>query len=148
MFSAFRIPVQVKTDDGAPFNSEDFRLFAAYLGFKHRNITPRFLHTNGEIERFMKTLEKRCIVSRMQKVNPGVKSSTGSWETAELHLTNPLVYHPLPVSWAGQYTPVFPRWQLPVPAHQKIMMSVPVILNKNKRWRRTLTRMKAARKRT
>ena len=39
IFSAFGTLVQVKTDNGAPFNSKDFCLFAAYLGFKHCQIT-------------------------------------------------------------------------------------------------------------
>ncbi|XP_015747378.1 PREDICTED: uncharacterized protein K02A2.6-like [Acropora digitifera] len=48
----------VRIDNGPPFNSESFQIFAIQLGFKHRRITPVWPRANGEAERFMKTLEK------------------------------------------------------------------------------------------
>ena len=48
----------VRKDNGPPFNSESFQIFATQLGFKHRRITPVWPRANGEAERFMKTLEK------------------------------------------------------------------------------------------
>ncbi|XP_044173503.1 uncharacterized protein K02A2.6-like [Acropora millepora] len=48
----------VRTDNGPPFNSESFQIFATQLGFKHRRISPVWPRADGEAERFMKTLEK------------------------------------------------------------------------------------------
>ena len=58
IFSMFSIPTQVKTDGGSPFNSRDFKIFAEYLGFQHRKITPYWPRSNAEAERFMKTMQK------------------------------------------------------------------------------------------
>ena len=58
IFATFGVPETVRTDNGPPFNGEEFRSFAQYLGFKHRRVTPRWPRANGEVERFMKTLKK------------------------------------------------------------------------------------------
>ena len=58
IFSMFDTPVVVKTDNGPPFNSDDFANFATTFNFKHRKVTPAWPEANGEAERFMKTLKK------------------------------------------------------------------------------------------
>jgi hypothetical protein len=66
MFSSFGIPKQVKTDNGPPFNSSEFQQFANYLGFSHRKITPYWPQANGEVERFMRTLEKAIRTAQVE----------------------------------------------------------------------------------
>ena len=66
MFSAFGIPEQVKSDNGPPFNSTEFRQFADYLGFSHRKITPYWPEANGEVETFMRTLEKAIRAAQVE----------------------------------------------------------------------------------
>ena len=46
------------SDNGPPFNSEEFRKYASKLGFKHRRITPLAPWSNGTAEKFMKSLGK------------------------------------------------------------------------------------------
>ena len=58
IFSTFGIPKVLRSDNGPPFNSAEFKQFAAHLGFEHRKITPRWPEANGEAERFMRTLKK------------------------------------------------------------------------------------------
>jgi transposase InsO family protein len=58
IFSRQGIPEILKSDNGPPFNGEEFKNFANHLGFKHRKITPYWPRANGEAERFMKTIEK------------------------------------------------------------------------------------------
>ncbi|CAB3999893.1 Transposon Ty3-G Gag-Pol poly [Paramuricea clavata] len=58
IFSRQGIPEILKSDNGPPFNGEEFENFANHLGFKHRKITPYWPRANGEAERFMKTIEK------------------------------------------------------------------------------------------
>ena len=55
----------VKSDNGPPFQSYDFKHFAEEMNFKHRKITPLWPQANGGVERFMKTLKKalRCAVA-------------------------------------------------------------------------------------
>ena len=58
VFSEFGTPDVVKSDNGPPFNSKEFALFAQDLGFKHRKITPRWPGANGEVERFVRTVKR------------------------------------------------------------------------------------------
>ncbi|XP_014673280.1 PREDICTED: uncharacterized protein K02A2.6-like [Priapulus caudatus] len=67
IFACHGIPEVVKTDNGPPFNSSDFRGFAGYLGFKHRRIMPEWPAANGEAERFMRTLKKNLHTSESQR---------------------------------------------------------------------------------
>ena len=54
----FGTPSVVKSDNGPPFNSEEFKRFADQLGFHHRKVTPLWPQANGEVERFIKTAKK------------------------------------------------------------------------------------------
>ncbi|KAL1264162.1 hypothetical protein QQF64_004517 [Cirrhinus molitorella] len=47
VFSMFRIPSALKTDNGPPFNSSMFTQFADYLGFRHRKIIPFWPKANA-----------------------------------------------------------------------------------------------------
>ena len=58
IFGMFSIPSVVKSDNGAPFNSQEFAQFASHIGFKHRKITPLAPQANGTVEAFMKPLVK------------------------------------------------------------------------------------------
>ena len=58
IFSLFGRPNTLKTDNGAPFNGNEFSQFADDYGFNHIKITPRWPQANGEAERFMKPLMK------------------------------------------------------------------------------------------
>ena len=62
------IPEVVKTDNGPPFNGEQFSSWAKYTGFAHRLVTPLWPEANGEAERFMRTLGKAI---RTAKVDSG-----------------------------------------------------------------------------
>ena len=48
IFAEFGVPVSLKTDNGPPFNSHEFKTYASITGFRH----------NGETERFMRTVKK------------------------------------------------------------------------------------------
>ena len=63
IFARQGIPNVVRTDNGPPFNSHDFHLYATHLGFKHRKVTPAWPKANGEVERLMRTLEKAIRVA-------------------------------------------------------------------------------------
>ena len=58
IFSRHGIPDVVKTDNGPPFNGNQFQTFSKDFGFHHRKITPLWPEANGEAERFMATLNK------------------------------------------------------------------------------------------
>ena len=58
MFAMFGIPSVIKSDNGPPFQSQEFCKFCQHLGIKHRKITPYWPQANGEAKRFMQTLNK------------------------------------------------------------------------------------------
>lgn len=58
IFGKFGIPRAVRTDNGPPFNSYDFKAFAENQGFEHRRVTPLWPQANGLVERFMRNLGK------------------------------------------------------------------------------------------
>ena len=62
MFTSYGYPANLKSDNGPPFNSREFKLYARRSGFKHQKITPEFARANGLAENFMKNLGKiiRC----------------------------------------------------------------------------------------
>ena len=57
-FALFEICEVLKTDNGPPHNSGQFRLFAEYIELRHRQITPYWPEANGEYERFMRCFGK------------------------------------------------------------------------------------------
>lgn len=65
IFAQFGIPTVLKTDNGPPFHSGDFSRFAEEFGFKHHRVTPLWPKANGEAERFMRTLNKLVLASRI-----------------------------------------------------------------------------------
>ena len=52
IFSRQGIPDVLKSDNGPPFNSHEFKEFAEHLGFQHRRITPYSPKVNGEADAF------------------------------------------------------------------------------------------------
>jgi len=46
------------SDNGPPFNGNDFLNFSKYLGFKHERKTPKNPQANAEAEQFMWVLKK------------------------------------------------------------------------------------------
>ena len=60
IFAEFGVPVSLKTDNGPPFNSHEFKTYASITGFRHRRITPLTLtlpQANAETERFIRTVK-------------------------------------------------------------------------------------------
>ncbi|PFX21298.1 Retrovirus-related Pol polyprotein [Stylophora pistillata] len=58
IFSSLGIPLILGSDNGPPFNGQEFRNFSTYLGFTHEHKTPKNPQANGEAEQFMRVLKK------------------------------------------------------------------------------------------
>jgi transposase InsO family protein len=69
IFSRQGVPIVLKSDNGPPFNSSEFEQFASYLGFEHRKVTLYWPKANGEVERFMRTIEKAIRTAHIEKKN-------------------------------------------------------------------------------
>ena len=51
IFETHGIPGEVKSDNGPPFNSEEFKKFSKHFGFKHTTVSPRYPQANGLAEK-------------------------------------------------------------------------------------------------
>ena len=60
VFSSRGMPTVVKSDNGPPFQSDNFKQYAEQMGFKHQKVTPYWPEANGSCENFMKSLGKSC----------------------------------------------------------------------------------------
>ena len=69
IFAMFGIPPIFRSDNGPPFNVEEFRQFSIQLGFKHRRITPLRPQANSHVERFMSPLQKAIKTSVIEGKN-------------------------------------------------------------------------------
>ena len=58
LFASFGLPEQVVSDNGPPFNSQDFTNFMKDNGIKHIRSTPYQPSTNGLVERFIQTFKR------------------------------------------------------------------------------------------
>ena len=49
IFTTHGVPKKVQTDNGPPFNSKEFKQFAAEEGFQHKAVTPRHPKAQGQV---------------------------------------------------------------------------------------------------
>jgi hypothetical protein len=90
LLSTFGNILELKTDNGPPFNSEEFRNFTKYFGFHHRKCTPLWPRANGEIERFVKMLEKslRCAIVEQENWKRELNTFLRAYRTTPHTTTN------------------------------------------------------------
>ena len=85
IFSTHRLSEIAKSDNGPPFNSSAFQMFAQYLGFKHQRITPHWPQANGEVERFMRTLKNHFSLLNQMVLRGNNNCIHSSETTVALH---------------------------------------------------------------
>ena len=69
MFATHGTPRKITSDNGPPFSSREFSQFADEEGFEHCKVTPLHPRANGEVEVFMKTLNKTEQIAHLQGKN-------------------------------------------------------------------------------
>ncbi|XP_021347562.1 uncharacterized protein K02A2.6-like [Mizuhopecten yessoensis] len=69
VLSLFGPPKIVKSDNGSPFNSEQFRRYAESMGFDQRRVTPRCPRANAQAEAFSKPLMKVVRAATLENRN-------------------------------------------------------------------------------
>ena len=69
IFAMFGIPSICRSNNGPPFNGEEFRQFSIQLGFRHRRITPLRPQANSHVERFISPLQKAIKTSVIEGKN-------------------------------------------------------------------------------
>ena len=58
VFALMGTPVEIRTDNGPPFQGHEFQSYLRTLNIKHRRTTPLWPQANGEVERFMRTINR------------------------------------------------------------------------------------------
>ena len=58
IFAVHGIPYKVVSDNGPPFNSDEFNKYMQILGIQYYLVTPHWFQVNGEVERFNQPLKK------------------------------------------------------------------------------------------
>ena len=69
IFATYGTPRRIESDNGPPFNSKEFTEFAKQEGFQHHRVTALHPRANGEVERFMQTLNKTEQIANLQGKN-------------------------------------------------------------------------------
>ncbi|GBM82548.1 Uncharacterized protein K02A2.6 [Araneus ventricosus] len=57
IFARHGIPLELISDGGPPFNSQDFACFAKSWKFKHVKISAKYLKSNGQVERIIQSVK-------------------------------------------------------------------------------------------
>ena len=65
VFASLGIPEAAASDNGPPFNGQEFEDFSKYLGFRHERKTPLNPQANAEAEQFMRILKKLYQITRL-----------------------------------------------------------------------------------
>ena len=58
IFSSYGIPLQLKSDNGPPFNSKAFSDYCKFMGTRHNTITHLHPRANGQVENFNKMINR------------------------------------------------------------------------------------------
>ena len=69
IFATYGTPRRIESDNGPPFNSKEFNEFSKQEGFQHHRVTALHPRANGEVERFMQTLNKTEQIANLQGKN-------------------------------------------------------------------------------
>ena len=58
IFLSYGIPLHLKSDNGAPFNSDMYSYYCKFVRIEHHTITPLHPRTNGLVENFNRMINK------------------------------------------------------------------------------------------
>jgi hypothetical protein len=66
----FGIVESMTTDNGPPYNSQEFTDYAKTMGFRHRKCTPQNPQANGQVEVFQKVVAKLVHTATIERKDP------------------------------------------------------------------------------
>ena len=68
-FATYGTLLKIKSDKRPPFNGEEFSNFSKIHGFKHQKLTPKHPQANGDIENYMKQIQKTAAFAKVSKAD-------------------------------------------------------------------------------
>ena len=63
IFATHGIVREIRTDNGPPFNGQEFADFTKSMNTKHRKVTPLWPEANGQVEQFMRNIGKNARIA-------------------------------------------------------------------------------------
>ncbi len=72
MFAVYKIPQHIVTDNGPQFSSEIFRALAKEWVFNHATSSPRYLRSNGFIEKQIHTVKSVLQTAKQDIKDPAI----------------------------------------------------------------------------
>ena len=69
VFATHGLPIEVRCDNGPPFNAKEFEEYMKERGIIYRTVTPLWPQANGEAKSFMKPLNKAIKAARLEGLN-------------------------------------------------------------------------------
>jgi hypothetical protein len=85
IFATHALPLEVRTDNGPPFNAKEFHQYMKDRGILYRTVTPLWPQANGEAESFMKPLNKAIRAAQLEGCYWREEIYTFYWPTVLLH---------------------------------------------------------------
>ena len=67
IFATHGLPEKITSDNGSPFQSQEFNDFMKMKGIIHHKVTPLWPQANGLVESFMKPLSKAVRSTRLEE---------------------------------------------------------------------------------
>ena len=67
IFSSFGNPIQLKSDNGPPFNSKTFCNYCVNMVIQHDTITPLYPQANGLVENFNRMINKVVRIASIER---------------------------------------------------------------------------------
>ncbi|KAK9700393.1 hypothetical protein QE152_g31282 [Popillia japonica] len=69
IFAMFGLPKRLKSDDGPPFSSNNFKVFLDEFNIEHHRITPYWPEANGLAERSVRSIKKAILCANIENKN-------------------------------------------------------------------------------
>jgi transposase InsO family protein len=66
IFATHGLPLEVRTDNGPPFNAKEFHQYMKDRGILYRTVTPLWPQANGEVESFRKPINKAIRAAQLE----------------------------------------------------------------------------------
>jgi hypothetical protein len=85
IFSTHGIPRILQTDNGPPFNGEQFQAFAKEMGFHHKQVTPIHPKAQGQVENLNKLINKTTKIA----CEEGIENESAIYDMLQAYRQTP-----------------------------------------------------------
>lgn len=115
IFAIMDLPEEIKSDNGPPFQGQEFRAYLENKEIRHRKITPLWPQANGVVERLIRTINRalRIAVDREEDPEKALDQFLAIYRQTPHSTTKCAPAHLLFKRAPRDVIPVDPTWQPP-----------------------------------